>query len=108
MQVLPETSGVDAKSSDRRTLRGVMNGKDLINKNQLAEMLGLEGECEALYRKGLGTGCLKQVRLGRLTRWYRPQVARHLERALASKDGKCDGKCVEVLEEAKPRMYAVK
>ena len=74
-----------------------------IDVKELATLLSLDPESpsvrDQLYRNGLGIGCLKRVRVGRLTRWVRVQVERHLEIQEQSADGRCDGKCIEAVEE---------
>ena len=80
-----------------------MSTKRHIDVKELAELLSRDPESpsvrDVLYRGGLGIGCLKRVRQGRLTRWVRVQVLRHLEIQESSKDGRCDGSCKEVLQE---------
>jgi hypothetical protein len=111
MQVLREAGDVGTEGQNWRTLGGLMNRH--IDVKELAALLSLDPESQSvrdvLYRGGLGIGCLKRVHLGRLTRWVRVQVLRHLENLEDSEDGRCDGSCRNAIaEEQQPRMYAVK
>jgi len=77
-------------------------------KDEVIEMLGLEGKCETLYTGGYGTKCLRTVHQGkRKTLWVRAQVARHVE--VLTLKGECTGECKVVLEEsAQSPLYAVR